>query len=243
MEYLLHDPAQERRKHLFDRYSIESVDSNGDVMAHAAIVFLAVKPQLYPKISGDIARHYREGKIIVSIMAGVDIETIGAGLPPQAKIVRLMPNGAMAIGKGICLYADNGKLSDSEKEWLLDLLSTMGLVREMPEGQINAAMAVAACSPALYYTVLDGMVLGGIAAGLSKELSLELAAQAMLGSAALLLEKSEHPSVLRDRVLSPAGASIEAVKALENSGIRAAVIDAVSVAYQRAEAMAREGKG
>lgn len=241
LEYLLYDPALQRRRVFFDRYSVESVKGNGEVMLNAAIVFLAVKPQMYPSIQEEIARYYKDGKILVSIMAGVDLDTLGANLPANAKIVRLMPNGAMAIGKGICLYADNGNLTESERTWILDLLSTMGMVKEMPEGQINAAMSVASCSPAVYYTILDAMILGGIAVGLSKELSLELAAQSMLGSAALLMEKKEHPAILRDQVLSPAGTTIEAVKVLEAAGVRSALIDGVEQAYWRAEEMAKGG--
>ncbi len=242
LEYLLYDPALQRQKILFDKYSIESAQGNDEVMQNASIIFLAVKPQLYPSIKDEVKSYYRDGKILVSIMAGVDLATLGRDLPANAKIVRLMPNGAMAIGKGICLYCDNGNLTESEKAWLLDLLSSMGMVKELPETQMNAAMSVAACSPAVYYTLLDGMILGGISVGLSKELSLELAAQSMLGSAALLMEKRQHPAVLRDQVLSPAGTTVEAVKVLEGASFRFAIMDAIEAAYLRAEEMAKGGR-
>lgn len=242
LEYLVYDPSQQRRQTLFDRFGVAGAEDNGVVLKQADFVFLAVKPQVYPSLREEITAGYRKGQVLISIMAGVELDTIGASLPQDAKIVRLMPNGAMSIGKGICLYCDNGNVPQKEKTFLLSLLGSMGLVRELPEKQMNAAMAVASCSPALYYTVLDSLMLGGIAVGLTKELSLELAAQSMLGSAAVLLENRQHPSVLRDQVLSPAGTTIEAVNVLEAAAVRSAFMEAVVSAYDRAEEMAEGGK-
>lgn len=236
LEYVLYEPIAERRSYLKSKYNIELAESNKEVLERASVVFIAVKPQVYPEIADIIADNYREGQIIISIMAGVALENISAKLP-KAKIVRIMPNTAMSVGAGVCLFTANENLTEKEKDWLIEVLSSLGLVEEIKESMMDGAMAISASGPAFYYTMVESMVLGGIEVGLPKALALDLAVQTMLGCSKLLLKTQSEPSVLRDNVLSPGGTTIEGIRRLETSGFRGAVIEAVAATAAKGAAM------
>lgn len=239
LEYVLYDPAGHRRLHLKDKYDVEILNSNKSVMDRASVVFVAVKPQVYPEIEDIIAENYREGQIIISMMAGVTLATLEAKLP-EAKIVRIMPNTAMSVGAGVCLFTANQKVGEKEKTWLIEVLSTLGLVEEMDESTMDGAMAISGSGPAFFYTMIEGLVLGGIEVGLPKKLAKELAIQTMLGCSQLLLNTGEEPSVLRDNVLSPGGTTIEGVRKLEAGGFRSDLIEAVAATAAKGKAMGKK---
>ncbi|MDO4541211.1 MAG: pyrroline-5-carboxylate reductase [Bacillota bacterium] len=236
LEYVLYDPARERRLWLKDKYDVEILNSNKEVMERSSVVFVAVKPQIYPEIKDIIAENYREGQIIISMMAGVDLDALEEGLP-GAKIIRIMPNTAMAVGAGVCLFAANQKVADKEKSWLVEVLSTLGLVQELNESIMDGAMAVSASSPAFFYTMIEGLILGGIEVGLPKKMAKELAVHTMLGCAKLLLETGEEAPVLRDNVLSPGGTTIEGIRKLEAGGFRSDIIEAVAATAAKGKAL------
>jgi pyrroline-5-carboxylate reductase len=239
-ECLFFDADQNRSKEVARRFNAAAEENIGAVMAKADGVIIAVKPQIYPNIAAEIAENYREGTLLLSIMAGVTVATLEENLPESAKVIRLMPNTAMAVNAGVCLLSANKNVTDAEKQRIIDLLSLLGMVKEIPEKNMNAAMALSGSGPAFFYTMIEGMMLGGIKAGLPKKDALELSAQTMLGAAEMLLATGESASVLRDQVLSPAGTTIEGVRVLEEGGFRSDVINAVEATYRRGEEM---GKG
>lgn len=235
LEYLLYDPVCSRRQYMLSEYGVNTAANNAEVLEKSSVVFVAVKPQIFPEIEDEIAANYREGQIILSIMAGIDIATVGKKLPKDAKIVRLMPNTAMGVGAGVCLFTANDYVTETEKSWLVDMLSSIAIVEEIPEKMMNGAMAISGSGPAYFYTMIDAMTLGGIEVGIPKKLALSLATQTMLGAAEMLKTTGESPADLRDSVLSPAGTTIEGVRALESGGFRNDVIEAVHAAWRRAE--------
>ncbi len=235
LEYLLYDPLCDRRQYMVNQYSINTAASNAAVMAESSVVFVAVKPQVFPEIEEEIAANYREGQIILSIMAGLDLATVGKKLSKDAKIIRLMPNTAMGVGAGVCLLTANENVTETEKTWVIDMLSTIAMVEDIPEKMMNGAMAISGSGPAYFYTMIEAMTLGGIEVGVPKKLALALATQTMLGAAEMLKSTGEQAGVLRDNVLSPAGTTIEGVRALEAGGFRSDVMEAVRAAWYRAE--------
>lgn len=239
LEYVLYDPLRERRLYLNDKYDVEILDGNKEVMARSSVVFLAIKPQVYPELETLIAENYRDGQIIISLMAGVDLATLNQSLP-AAKIVRIMPNTAMSVGAGVCLFTANDKVTDKEKTWLKDVLATLGLVEEIKESMMDGAMALSASGPAFFYTMIEGLVLGGIEVGLPKSLARDLAVQTMLGCSKLLLKTGAEASVLRDNVLSPGGATIEGVRKLEAGGFRSDLIEAVTATAAKGAALGKK---
>lgn len=242
-ECLFFDADSIRSKAVAAQFDAKPEENIAAVLAKADATIIAVKPQVYPQIAAEIATNYQKGTLLLSIMAGVTLATLCATLPADAKVIRLMPNTAMSVGEGVCLLSANQNVTAAEKQKIHDLLSLLGLVKELPENKMNSGMAVSGSGPAFFYTMAEAMMLGGIQTGLTKKDALQLTAQTMLGAAKLLLETGESASVLRDQVLSPAGTTIEGVRVLEEGGFRSDVIGAVCAAYRRGEEMGKGGKG
>lgn len=239
---LFFDLDQSRATAVAQRYAAAAETSIGAVLRRADATVIAVKPQVYPSIAGEIAAGYQEGTLLLSIMAGVTLATLSETLPQNAKVIRLMPNTAMAVGAGVCLLAANENVTEAEKEQISSVFSLLGLVKEISEKNMNGAMAISGSGPAFFYTMAEAMMLGGIETGLPKELALALTAQTMLGAAKMIQETGKSASVLRDQVLSPAGTTIEGVRVLEAGGFRSDVMEAVTAACRRGEEMGK-GKG
>ncbi|MEG0874143.1 MAG: pyrroline-5-carboxylate reductase [Clostridiales bacterium] len=242
LEYLLFDPIRERRTFLHDKYDVSIMESNEDVIKSSSVLFLAVKPQIYPDVEDILAENYRSGQIIISLMAGIPLSTLSRKLP-NAKIIRIMPNTAMSVGAGVCLVTANEYVDEKEKQWVVDMLSTLGKVEEIKETIMNGAMAISASGPAFFYTMIESLVLGGIEVGLTKELALSLANQTMLGAAKLLISTDAKPSQLRDAVLSPGGTTIEGVRKLEAGGFRSDIIEAVVATAEKGVALGNKSGG
>lgn len=231
------DPNVARCQYLQRTYPITIAADNKGVMAAADIVFIAVKPQLFHMVEEEIASAYRQGQLLLSIMAGIPIDTVSRRLPSCGKVMRLMPNLAMAIGEGVCLLSAGAAVTEEEKAKVVDLLSVSGLVQEMEEHYINGAMSISGSGPAFFYTMIESLMLGGVAVGLPKEMALSLATQTMLGTAHLLKETGEHPAALRDAILSAGGATIAGLAQLEAGGFRSDLMRAVEAATARAETL------
>ena len=158
------------------------------------------------------------------------METLGAKLPAYAKIIRLMPNMAMTVGKGVCLLSANPNVTEEEKAHIMSILGVMGLVKEIPEHLMDAGSALCGCSPAFTDLYMEAMADGAVACGIPRAKALKYAAAAVAGAARLALETGEHPGALKDKVCSPGGSTIQGVRALENRAFRGAVMEAVIAA-------------
>ena len=242
-ECLFFDADQNRAAAVATQYGAESCPGIHEVLARADATIIAVKPQVYPAIAAEIAANYQEGTLLLSIMAGVPLATLSEKLPSGAKLIRLMPNTAMSVNEGVCLLSANENVTAAEKKRIVDLLSLLGLVFELPEKQMNGGMAISGSGPAFFYTMLEAMMLGGIETGLGKDAALSLAAQTMLGAARMVLETGQSAATLRDQVLSPAGTTIEGVRVLEEGGFRSSVMGAVYAAYRRGEELGKPKGG
>ena len=222
--------------HLSAENSIE------DVMKKSDAAVISVKPQVYPAVADTVAAHYREGQILLSIMAGITLETLAAKLPPSAKVIRLMPNMAMSVGAGVCLMSANENVTEEEKQRVKDIFSAFGLVKEIPEHLMDAGTALSGSGPAFFYSMIDAMMLGGVQAGFTRDDAMELAVWAMKGAAELLLETGESASSLRDQMMSAGGTTVEGVCVLEKGSFRGDVIDAVAASCRRSKELSEGGK-
>lgn len=206
-----------------------------DVMEKADGVILAVKPQIYPAVADLVSQNYREGQILISIMAGITLDTLAKGLPETAKIIRLMPNMAMTVGAGVCLLTANENVTEAEKEEVKSLLAPMGLVKELPEHLMDAGTAISGSGPAFFYTMVEAMMLGGIREGFTRDDALELTVHTMKGAAALLEATKNSPAELRDQMLSAGGTTIAGICALEQGSFRKDTAAAVSASAKRSK--------
>lgn len=225
------------RKEMARRYEIETVADNRKVARAADILVLAVKPQFFGEVIPHIRDEVRENAIVVSIAAGKTMADIEALFGRSLKLVRCMPNTPALVGEGCSGVCRNEKVTEEEMDRCMELMGSFGMAREVPERLINAVAGVSGCSPAYVFLFIEALADGAVAAGMPRKDAYTFAAQAVMGSAKLMLDTGKHPGELKDMVCSPAGTTIEGVRILEEKGFRGAVMDAVKVSVEKAENM------
>lgn len=216
-----------------EQYGITTYSSNAEVAEQADILFLAVKPQFFPEVIGEIRENVRSQTLIVSIAAGKTLKEITGLFGGARKILRCMPNTPALVLEG-CTGVCAGDLVDEEElEEVLELLRSFGVAEAVPERLMDAVVGVSGSSPAYVFLFLEAMADGAVAAGMPRRQAYTFAAQAVLGSAKMLLETGKHPGELKDMVCSPGGTTIQAVKVLEEKGLRAAVMEAMEACVEK----------
>ena len=210
-----------------EKLGIHTGTDNLAAIKNAEIVILAVKPQVYDTVLNQIKGHVSAGQVVISIAPGKTLSYLEGYFGGDKKIVRLMPNTPALVGEGCTGVCKNGNVSDEEFKTVMALLNSFGKAYEVTENQMDAVVAISGSSPAYVFMLIEAMADGAVAEGLPRKTAYEMAAQAVLGSAKMVLETGRHPGDLKDMVCSPAGTTIEAVGVLEAEGFRGAVIDAV----------------
>ncbi len=212
---------------------------NKQVFDRSDIVIFAVKPNVLPDVLKE-SKKSAKGKIVISIAAGVTLDTITEYLGKDAKIVRAMPNTPAQVGCGMTVLSPNKNISSNEADTVKKLFEGAGSALILEEKYINAATALHGSSPAYVYMLIDAMADSGVKYGIPKAISLQLAAKAVEGSAKMVLETKKHPSELKDAVCSPGGTTIAAVLELEKNGFSSAVSDAIDACITKAEEMSKK---
>lgn len=172
--------------------------------------------------------------LVVSIVAGITVEGLEAAASGEMRIIRAMPNTPALVGKGAAAFCAGSISTREDAETARLLLGSTGLAVEVPERLMDAVTGLSGSGPAYVYLVIEALADGGVRVGLPRADALRLAAQTVLGAAAMVLETGEHPAVLKDMVTSPGGTTIAGLAELERQGLRAALIDAVDAATRRA---------
>jgi pyrroline-5-carboxylate reductase len=228
------DPSpQAREQFAADVPWAKIVAANGDVVAQADVVLLAVKPQQMADVLAGIRNSIRPQALVVSIAAGVTLARLSAGLPPKQRIIRVMPNTPCLIGRGASAYCLGSHATAEDGRLVAELLSAVGVAHQVPEEQLDAVTGLSGSGPAFAYTMIEVLSEGGVAMGLPAALAADLAVRTVAGAAEMILATGETPAVLRDRVTSPGGTTLAGIKALDEGGFRAAVVGAVTAATRR----------
>lgn len=236
------DHSEEKMRVLSESTGCETASSEESVIRGAEFVFLCMKPRYLPAVLHallpELKRETDQGnkKVIVSIAAGVTVSSIEAVLAEgglSLPVIRLLPNTPVAVGKGLILMTPSRSVSDEEITALCKALEPGGMVSVVDEAYIDPATPVFSCSPAYVYMFIEALADGGVMSGLPRDKAQKFAAQAVLGSAAMVLETGKHPGALKDEVCSPGGSTIVGVEELERKGFRGAVASAVFEAYQK----------
>ena len=210
--------------------------TNEELAASASVIFLAVKPQYMEGMLAGIRETLaaREDRfILVSMAAGLSIERIKELSGKDYPMVRIMPNTPAQIGQGVVIYTPDSIITEEEVEQVLFALRPAGKLVKLSEAQLDAGGCVSGCGPAFVDLFVEALSDGGVLCGLPRKEAMELSAQMVLGSAALILESGQHPGALKDAVTSPGGTTIEGVRALEAGGFRSAVMEAVIAAWEK----------
>lgn len=231
-------PSEGTRKHMSETYGIEMFQTAAEVTSRAKLAVLAVKPGQVEGVFIGEGTRMQPGSVVLSLVAGLTISKLKSYVP-DSKIVRVMPNHCVAVLEGAMGYSTDGSLEPAELSEIADVLGAVGLAVEIPEEKMDVITGIAGSSPAFLYLVIDAMADAGVLNGLPRKDAIRLAAQSMLGSAKMVLETGKHPDELRDEVCSPAGTTIEGVRAAEDMGLRSAMIAAIDAAVQKSRSMTR----
>lgn len=214
------------------QFGIETCTDNKKIAAQADVLVLAVKPQFFPEVIAEIRDVVREETLLISIAAGKTISYIKEQFgvtenEKKIKLVRCMPNTPALVLAGCSGYCMNEHVNGKERELAEKLFSSFGKAIEVPERLIDVVGSVAGSSPAFVFLFIEALADGAVAEGMPRAQAMEFAAQAVLGSAKLVLESGIHPGRLKDMVCSPGGSTIQGIRTLEKSGMRSAVMEAV----------------
>ena len=215
----------------------EVTTDNIKVAEQSAILILAVKPHFYSSVISEIAKVIPKETIVVTIAPGQTLEKLSSELVANTKIVRCMPNTPAMVCEGMTAACKNDNVTQTEFENVLTMLRSFGKAEAVDEGMMNAVIAVSGSAPAYVYMFIEAMADAAVMAGMPRKQAYQFAAQAVYGSAKMVLETGIHPGELKDMVCSPGGTTIEAVRVLEQKGMRGAVISAMEECVKKSKSM------
>lgn len=237
---VISDISEEKLQAMKDKLGIETTTDSREVAKKADIIFLAVKPNIYDIVMEDIKDVVTEHKIIVSIAAGKSIEDIEKVLGHHIKLVRTMPNTPALVGEGMAALCPNKNISKEELQDIKTIFESFGKAEVLPEYLIDSVIGVSGSSPAYVFMFIEAMADAAVLGGMPRDKAYAFAAQAVLGSAKMVLETGMHPGALKDMVCSPGGTTIEAVRTLEERGFRSAVIEAMVNCMEKSKEMSKK---
>ena len=235
------DRRTERQVELEAKYGITMM-TNAEAAAKADTVILVVKPQDMRDLLTEIAPVVSSSTLIVSLAAGVDTASIEERLPTGTPVVRVMPNTPAQVDEGMAAISAGAHSDEEHLARVSELMSATGRVVTVPERYQDAVTAISGSGPAYLFFVVEAMIEAGVHLGLPRDTATELVVQTMLGSAKLLRETGEHPTVLRERVTSPGGTTAAAIRQLEDHKVRAAFITAMESARDRSRDLAKAAR-
>lgn len=224
-----------RRQGLEEELGVRSSDSVSAGVARAQVVLVAVKPQHVMDVLPDIRAGLSPDTLVVSIAAGVPLALLEEGLGADTAVVRVMPNTPCLVGCSAAALSPGKRARAAQTELVLKLFRTVGRAFVLDESLLDAVTGLSGSGPAYVYLMIEALAEGGVAAGLPRDVALELSAQTVLGAAQMVLETKEHPARLREAVTSPAGTTAAGVRVLEKGALRAQLIEAVLAAAARSE--------
>jgi pyrroline-5-carboxylate reductase len=223
----------ERRRLLEDRFpAVRVVPSPAWAVADARLVVVAVKPDDVVTALEQCATTLPESALVLSIAAGVTLETLETAAPDRP-VVRAMPNTAALVRRGAAAIAPGKLATDADLDLAERVLGAVGVVVRVPEKLLDAVTGLSGSGPAYVFLVAEALVEGGVLAGLPRETAATLVHQTLLGAATLLADGSEGPEALRAAVTSPGGTTAAGLRELEAHGVRSAFLDAVRAATER----------
>ncbi len=225
--------TRETLENIHNRYGIETCDSNAAVAGEAKILILAVKPQFIQGVIEEIRDMVSQDTLVISIAAGKTMAWLGQAFGKEIKLVRCMPNTPALVGEGCTGICVNSHVSQEETALSLKLMESLGRASLVPESLMDAVGAVSGSSPAFVFMFIEAMADAAVAAGMPRAQAYEFAAQAVYGSAKLVMESGKHPGELKDMVCSPGGTTIQGVRVLEERGMRGAVMDALQAVVEQ----------
>lgn len=219
-------PNQDKLKRNAERIGFTACASAADVVMASDIVIMSCKPYQIESVLKEIAP-LLPGKVLLSIALGWDHARYQEHLQPNTRVQFIMPNTPAQTGQGVLLFEGTHSLETDERTEIMELFSSLGLVRELPSHLMGIGGAITGCGPAFVDLFIEAFADAAVKYGIQRPLAYELVSQMILGSAQLQLATGKHPGQLKDEVCSPGGSTIRGVEALEKNGLRAVCMSAV----------------
>jgi pyrroline-5-carboxylate reductase len=213
-------------------YGVAVASNETEVVKESEFVFIGVKPQVVEGVLSLIKNDLKE-KALISIVLGYDFEKYNQLLDSSTRHIFVMPNTPAMVQKGMSLIEKTHSLTDKEFEFVKRMFASIGEIDILETSLMKAGGALSGCGPAFIYMVIEALADGAVKEGIPRQKAYKLAAQTVLGAGEMVLKTQEHPGILKDNVCSPGGTTIRGVEALEQHGIRAAFIDAISQSIQK----------
>jgi pyrroline-5-carboxylate reductase len=214
---------------------------NSKLVDDSDVVILCVKPHQAEKILREIAPRFKKSHTLISICASLTTEQLSQWAKSKPQIIRAMPNTPCLIGEGMTVFCAAPGVKKSELELAEKIFRSVGKTAVVEEPLMDGVTGLSGCGPAYIYLIIEALSEAGVKVGLPREVSTLLAAQTMLGSSKMVLERGVHPAALKDEVTTPAGCTIDGLMALEEGALRATLIKGVLAATRRSEKL-REKK-
>ncbi|MCI7813576.1 MAG: pyrroline-5-carboxylate reductase [Lachnospiraceae bacterium] len=234
-EVIASTKTEKSRQRVEEMYHIRTTLDNIEVAQHCDILVLAVKPKFYAEVIRQIKDVVTDAQIVVSIAPGKTLGWLEGLFEKPVKIVRCMPNTPALVGEGMTGVCSNGLVTEQEMKTICMILEGCGKVEIVEESLMDAVVSVSGSSPAYVFLFIEAMADAAVADGMPRAQAYRMAAQAVLGSAKMVLETGKHPGELKDMVCSPGGTTIEAVRVLEAKGMRSAVMEAMKACTEKAK--------
>ncbi|MGN0332808.1 MAG: pyrroline-5-carboxylate reductase [Lachnospiraceae bacterium] len=225
------------RERVQKQFGINVTASNKEVVEQAEVIILSVKPQFYANVISEIKDDIKDEQIIITIAPGKTLSWLSEQFGKAVKIVRTMPNTPAMVGEGMTAACPNEHMTEEGIARVKTILESFSRVEIVPEKLMDVVTAVSGSSPAYVYMFIEAMADAAVSGGMPRPQAYQFAAQAVLGSAKMVLDTGKHPGELKDMVCSPAGTTIEAVRTLEERGFRSAVIEAMKVCEEVSKSM------
>jgi len=236
-DVVITEKRAERAAELAAKYGVLATD-NTAAAAQAQTIVLVVKPQDIAGLLAEIKPVVAAGTLVVCIAAGITTAFVEERLADGVAVVRVMPNTPAQVDEGMAAISAGALATEEHLEHVTALLSAVGKVVTVPEKYQDAVTAISGSGPAYLFFVVEAMIDAGVMLGLPRDISTTLVVQTMYGSAKLLADSGEHPTVLRERVTSPGGTTAAALRQLEDHRVKAAFMTAMEAARDRSRALA-----
>ncbi len=233
---------EERARELAERHGVATTLSNPEAVSWADTLVLTVKPQDIEVLLTQIGSSVGPEHLVISFAAGVRTSFVEKHLADEVPVVRVMSNVAVLVDEAMSVIAPGSHAQERHLDVAEELLGYVGKVLRLPEVHLDAITATSGSGPAYFFLLAEAMIEACILLGLSRDVATELIIQTMLGSAKMLRDTGRHPVELREMVTSPGGTTIAAIRVLEETGVRAAFLNAIDAARRRSAELAQGGE-
>ena len=233
------DVLPERRHYMQAAYGITASGDNRQAVKESDVIVLAVKPQIMPDVLEEIASVINGEKLVISIAAGITLQTLQRALGDSCRVVRVMPNTPALVLAGAAGISPGPAATQQDIALVERIFNAVGRAVVVSDEMMDVVTGLSGSGPAFIFALIEGLSDGGVLMGLARPTATLLAAQTVLGAAQMVLETGKHPGELKDMVTSPAGTTIAGMHALESGGLRGLMMEAVRRATERSAALGR----